>query len=174
MIAGISGVALIIIMFLKWWSFDLDTGAAAQTLGVDLNIDTSFNAWQASDLNDIIWFITALFAVALGLVALSQTNLNMPVALSAVTAGLGLLSLVLIVIRIIDPPGQLDRSYGVFLGLIAICGIVYGAWMTMQEEDASFGGEADRVRDRVGDPEGPPPPPPPPSSGPGTGSGTAA
>jgi uncharacterized membrane protein YqjE len=159
-IAGISGVALIIIMFLKWWSFDIDTGAAAQTLGVDLNIDTSFNAWQASDLNDIIWFITALFAVALGLVAVSQTDLNMPVALSAVTSGLGILSLVLIVIRIIDPPGQLDRSYGVFLGLIAICGIVYGAWMTMQEEDTSFSGEADRVQDRVSDREGPPPPPP--------------
>jgi uncharacterized membrane protein YqjE len=160
-IAGISGVALIIIMFLSWWSFDIDTGAAAQTLGVDLNIDTSFNAWQASDLNDIIWFITALFAVALGLVALSQTDLNMPVALSSVTAGLGILSLVLIVIRIIDPPGQLDRSYGVFLGLLAICGIVYGAWMAMQEEGTSFTGEADRTRDRAADREGPPPPPPP-------------
>jgi len=142
LIAGVAGVALIIIMFLEWWS--IPGGSAAGALLSQAGFDTTFNAWQASDLNDIIWFITALFAVALGLLAASQANLNMPVALSAVTAGLGILSLVLIVIRLIDPPGELDRSYGVWLGLIAIIGIAYGSWITMQEDEASVG-RTDRV-----------------------------
>ena len=130
-IAGLSGVALIIIMFLKWWEIDL--GAQFEG-GFELNFDTSFNAWQLSDFNDVIWFITAVLAIALGLAAVSQASVNLPVALSAVVAGLALLSLVLLVIRLIDPPGDVSRAYGVWLGLLAIIGILYGAWETMQEE----------------------------------------
>jgi multidrug transporter EmrE-like cation transporter len=131
-IAGVSGVALIIIMFLKWWEIDL--GADFPAAGFEFDLDTSFNAWQLSDFNDVIWFITALLAIALGLVALSQASVNLPVALSAVVAGLALLSLVLLVIRLLDPPGEVSRAYGVWLGLLAIIGILYGAWETMQEE----------------------------------------
>jgi hypothetical protein len=131
-IAGLSGIALIIIMFLKWWEIDL--GADFAGSGFELQFDSSFNAWELSDFNDVIWFITALSAIALGLIALSQASLNLPVALSAVVAGLALLSLVLLVIRVLDPPGEVSRAYGVWLGLVAIIGILYGAWETMQEE----------------------------------------
>jgi hypothetical protein len=130
-IAGLSGVALIIVMFLRWF----DVPATATVFGPG---DTSANAWDAFDFVDVIWLITALMAIALGLVSLSQASLNLPVALSAVVASLALLSLVLLVIRLIDPPTQfgveLDRSYGVWLGLVAIIGILYGSWVTMQEE----------------------------------------
>jgi uncharacterized membrane protein YqjE len=137
-IAGVSGLALIIVMFLTWWSADtggLDVGAAAEALGVE--VDTTFNAWQPADFVDVIWFLTALSAIGLGLAAASRTSVSLPVALSAVVTGLALLSLVLIVIRIIDPPFELGRSYGVWLGLLAIIGILYGAWETMQEEAAT-------------------------------------
>jgi hypothetical protein len=140
-IAGLSGLALLIIMFLTWWSLDTagTNVGAAEALGVE--IDTTLNAWQAADFVDFIWFITALTAIALGLAAGLRTNVSLPVALSPVVTGLALLSLVLIVIRIIDPPFELGRSYGVWLGLLATVGILYGAWETMQEEggDASAG-----------------------------------
>ena len=174
MIAAVSGAALIIIMFLKWWGapdtvsaggVTVDVGALAESVGAD----TSINAWQAADLMDIIWFLTAVAAIALGVMAASATRVDMPVAMSAIVAGLGIFSLVLVVIRLIDPPYDLDRSYGVFLGLIAIAGIAYGGWAEMQEEGTSFGGQADRLQDRVGGgdepPAPPPPPPPPPPSG---------
>jgi len=65
-----------------------------------------------------------------------------------------------------------SRSIGVFLGLIAAAGITYGGWMAMQEEGASFSGEADRVGG-TGD-DAPPPPPPAPPAAPPSGQGPAA
>ena len=61
--------------------------------------------------------------------------------------------------------GDVQRSYGLFLGLIATAGVAIGGWLAMQEEGASFGGEADRLGGGPGEPP-PPPPPPPSSSGP--------
>jgi hypothetical protein len=171
-IAGIAGIALVIIMFLKWWSVPGLSGQAA-AVADQFGVDTGLNAWQPADFMDIIWFITALSAIGLGALAASQTRFDLPVALSAVVTGLGGLSTLLILYRLIDPPYNLDRSYGVFLGLIAAAAITYGGWITMQEEGTSFAGEADRVRDR--DTGGPPPPaggtgtPPPPAGGTGTG-----
>ena len=157
MIAAVSGVALLIVMYLSWWGAPdtvngVDVGDAAAAFGVD----TSVNAWQAADLMDIIWFLTAVAAIALGVIAATATRINMPVAMSTVVAGLGILSLVLIVFRLISPPYDLDREYGVFLGLLAIIGIAYGGWTAMQEEGTSFQGEADRLQRRGGPGSGPP------------------
>jgi hypothetical protein len=169
MIAAASGIALIIIMFLNWWSVPGvdEVPAVAQQLGIDIG-DRSFNAWQAHSFNDIVWFITALAAVGLGLLSATRTRMDFPVAASALVAALGILSLILIVIRLIDPPGGLGREYGVWLGLIALLGITYGAWTAMQEEGTSFGEQARGVQDRVGgrDDEPPSSPPPPPSQPP--------
>jgi hypothetical protein len=176
-IAGISGLILLILLWLTWFNLDVP-----DTPGVE--IDTGLSAWQAFSLIDIIVFITAVSAIALGLMAATQTSVNLPVTLSAIVAGLGILSVLLILFRIISPPdfeafgvtvADTNRSYGVFLGLLAALGVTYGAWLTMQEEGASFSQQADRARDRVsGDrgPGAPPPPPPPPTGGTGTGTGT--
>jgi hypothetical protein len=79
--------------------------------------------------------------------AMSQT-VALPVAASAITAGLGILSTILIIYRLIDTPGDADRKYGVFLGLIAAAGIAYGGWLAMQEEGTSFGDQTDRLQGR--------------------------
>ncbi len=167
-ILGIAGIVLIISMFLAWWSIDLgEFGGLAGQFGIETP-NSSFNAFQASNFNDIIWFITGAVAIAVAVIAGTRTAVNSPVALSAVAAVLGVVSLLLIVIRLIDPPGGLDRSYGVFIGLIAIIGIVYGAWLTMQDEGTSIGEQAGNLQDRFGGGNGgqggPPPPPAAPSA----------
>ena len=92
--------------------------------------------------------------------AANRTTVDLPVALSAVTAGLGILSVVLILFRIISPPdfglgevaeafgGEADvgRGIGVFLGLIAAAGVAAGGWLAMQEEGSSFTGSTRRHR----------------------------
>lgn len=173
-IAGASGLALLIIMFLGWWGVPGLDGAAAETaeaLGVG-DVSTTFNAWEPASFLDIIWFLTAVSGIALAALAFSRTQTNMPVALSAITAGLGILSVLTILFRILSTPYDLDRKYGVFLGLLAAAGVAYGGWKAMQEEGTSFSQQADRLQDRgPGGPGGPPssgggtPPPPPPSSG---------
>jgi hypothetical protein len=158
-IAGAAGVALLIIMFLSWWG----TPETIEVEGLGEVSTEGFggdaNAWEAADFLDLIWALTALVAIGLAVTAATASKMNLPVALSAITAGLGILSVVTILFRLIDTPYDLDRKYGVFLGLIAAAGIAYGGWRAMEEEGTSFGAQADRLG-------GDAPPPPPPAQGP--------
>jgi hypothetical protein len=168
LIAGISGVVLIIVMFLGWWGAPGVEGIDIEGIAEAAGVDTTANAWELADFMDIIWFLTGLVAIGLALATAMARTVSLPVAASALTAGLGILSTILILYRIIDPPYEADREFWVFVGLIAAAGIAYGGWLSMQEEGTTFAGEADRLQDRVGGPDepGPPPPPPPPPTSP--------
>ena len=101
------------------------------------------------------------------MLAAAQSSVQLPVAASAITAGLGILGTLFVLYRVIDPVEDLSREYGLFLGLVAVAGIAFGGWLAMQEEGTTFGGEADRLGGGGAAPgTGPPAPPPPPSSGP--------
>ena len=167
-IAGVSGIALILIMFIFDW-FGLKFTGGAEAFGV--SVEGSRNAWGSYGFIDIVLFLTVAAAIGLALISASQTEVGLPVAASAVVAGLGILSVVLIIISIISPPDfgadlsgtgiDHTRKIGVWLGLIAAIGVAYGGWRAMQEEGTSFGDQADRFR---GPDEGPGAAPPPPSS----------
>jgi hypothetical protein len=175
-IAGVSGIALILIMFIfKWFGLKFSGGAGA----VGFSVEGSRNAWGSYGFIDIVLFITVVAAVGLAAIKASDADVGLPVAASAIVAGLGILSVVLIIISIISPPDfgtdlsgtgiDHTRKIGVWLGLIAAIGVAYGGWRAMQEEGTSFAGEADRFRGPP-DPGAPPPPPsvppPPPSEAP--------
>lgn len=160
-IAGVAGILLLIFMFLNWWStpsIDVPSGAldAAKSLGVDVSgtDGVGVNAWQAASFLDIIWFLTAVSGILLAGLALQRTQVNLPVALSAIVAGLGALSVLTIIIRLISTPYDLDRSYGVFIGLLAAIGVAYGGFVAMQEEGTSFSDQRDRLQN---DRNNPPP-----------------
>ena len=167
MIAAVSAIALLLIMFIfKWFGVDVSGG-----FGV--SVSASVNAWQAFGFIDIVLFITVLVAVGGAVMTANAQSVNTPVAISAITAALGILSVLLILYRIIDPPGpggisgiDVGRKIGVFLGLIAAGGVAYGGWMAMQAEGTSFSEQGDRLQNRG---TGGPGAPPPPSSGTGGG-----
>src|SRR4051812_16052570 len=92
-IAGASAIALILIMFIFDW-FGLK-GAPSSLAGL--------NAWDAFSFIDIILFIAALCGLALAFTKASATQVSLPIALSALTAGLGILATVLVLFRIISP-----------------------------------------------------------------------
>ncbi len=155
-LAGASGILLLVFMWLFDW-FSIDAG---------FGFEGGLNAWQSFGFIDIVIFIAAVAGIALAVVAASQTDVDLPVALSAITAGIGILAVVLIVFRIISPPDFEDlvdtnRSIGVFLGLIAAGGVAAGGWMAMQEEGASV-----TAPPSGGAPPPPPSAPPPPRSAP--------
>ena len=152
MIAAVSAIALLLIMFIFKW-FGVDVGGAFG--GVSLS--ASVNAWEAFGFIDIILFITVLVAVGGAVMTANAQSVNMPVAISALTAGLGILSVLLILYRIIDPPGpggvggvDVGLRAGVFLGLIAAGGIAYGGWTAMKAEGTSFSEQGDRLQNRGG------------------------
>jgi hypothetical protein len=183
MIAAVAAVALFIIMFLSWYSVEgfgdqseaaedaieqaeelgFDTGAASDA--VDEAEDASkISAWDAFDFIKIVMLLTIIAAIAMAAMSAMGSQVNLPIAMSALVAGLGILTTLLVLYRVIDPPAEgLDRAYGVFLGLIASAGIAYGGWRAMEDEGTTFGDQADRLQTSDSDAGTPPPAAPPPA-----------
>lgn len=186
MIAAAAAVALFIIMFLAWFSvpevggIGADEARDAIEQAEDAGFDTgnadelvdeaedaaNVSAWDAFDFIKIVMLLTIIAAIAMAVMSAMGTAVNLPVAMSAIVAGLGILTTLLVLYRIIDPVGGLDRSYGLFLGLVAAAAIAYGGWRAMEDEGTSFGDQADRLQtpgtgSGGGDASPPPPPPPP-------------
>jgi hypothetical protein len=169
-IAGICAAVLFIVMFFNW--FSLPGGDQAEAVGID--IDTGLNAWQSYDFTDLILLVTIVVAVGGAIATMMARDVALPVAASAITAGLGILSFVFVAFSILNTPSfgalgvdvDTDRSWGVFVGLLLTAGIAYGGWMSMQEEGTTFGDQVDRTSGGGG---APPPPPPPPTQPPAAG-----
>ena len=151
-IAGISGLALILIMLLFAW-FSVPNG------GGGLDAFKSFHDWVL-----LILIFTAFVAMAVGV--MGSEPVALPVALSAIATGLGVISVLVLLIYLISPPGfalgevgdvDLDRDIGIFLGLIAAVGIAVGGYLSMQEEGITFADQADGLRSVGGPAAGPPP-----------------
>jgi hypothetical protein len=163
-VAAIAGIALLVIMFLPWFGIGGVAGEAleqAQDLGFAPDVSTSANAWESFDVIDLVLLLTVIAAVGVAVAAMMAQTVALPIAASAITAGLGILSTVLVAYRLLDPPYDASRKFGAFLGLIAAAGVAYGGWLAMQEEGATF---ADQVPG-AGETPPPPPPPAPPASG---------
>jgi hypothetical protein len=181
MIAAVAAVALFIIMFLSWYSVEgfgdqseaaqdaieqaeelgLDTGAASDAVD-EAEDAANVNAWDSFDFIKIVMLLTIVAAIALAAMSAMGSRVNLPIAMSAIVAGLGILTTLLVLYRVIDPPAEgLDRSYGVFLGLVASAAIAYGGWRAMEEEGTSFGDQADRLQTSDSGTGAPPPAPPP-------------
>lgn len=172
-LAGIGGLALLLIMFLfAWYSFGVP--------GVNgLDAFDAFDDWV-----DIILVFTAFAGISLAVFGSDVWRFS--ISLSVVTAVLGAISSVVLLIYLISPPGvptlgeaaveiSLGREPGIWLGLAAAVAVAIGGYMTMQEEGITFADAADRFSGDRGAHAVPPPPaggaqtpppPPPPSSAP--------
>jgi hypothetical protein len=174
-IAAGSAIVLFIVMFFSW--FGLPENEFTNALGA-AGIDTSANAWQSFSFIDVVLLVTVVIAIGAAVVKATESTVDFP--LSTVITVLGALSTILVLYRILDPPSDASRKFGVFLGLIFAAALTYGGWLSMQSEGTSFQDAADRLGggDDVGrggpgpggpgggePPSAPPPPPPPPSSG---------
>jgi multidrug transporter EmrE-like cation transporter len=138
-VAAVSGVLLFIFMFFFDWfggAFGGDEVFEAVT-GEDL--DTGFNAWNGLEWIRFILLFAVIASVGLAVLKLTDLELDMGVPASAIVAGLGILSTLLVLYRVLDPPFSSDREIGLFLGLASCVGIAIGGWLAMQEEGASFG-----------------------------------
>lgn len=179
-IAAGAAVVLFIVMFFSWFGAPEEVEALAGAVGVD----TSANAWQSFDFIDIVLLATVVVALGAAIAKAADTRVDFP--LSTIVTVLGALSTILVLYRIIDPPSEASRKFGVFLGLVVAALLTYGGWLAMQEEGTTFEDAADRFRGGDGGdiggpgpgagagggpgvggepPTAPPPPPPPPSGG---------
>jgi hypothetical protein len=181
-IAGGSAVLLFIFMFFDWFNAEVSGGSGLFSASV------GGNAWEAFTWIDLLMLLTFVVTIAVVVIRLSDTIVEPPFSINAAVAILGGLCVLLILFRIIDPPGggeefegvsiDISATVGAFLGLLAAAGITYGGYRAMQEEGTSFGdlgdqlssgrgGHGSRTTTQQPPSATPPPPPPPPSSGQG-------
>lgn len=167
-IAGVSAVLLFIVMFFDWFGVEVSgsSGFSGTVPGA------GGSAWDALEFIPIVLVITIVVALVNAFLRLSDSDYEPPVSMNVAVAVLGGISMLLILFRIVDPPGfgtfggvSIDATleFGIFLGLIAAAGIAYGGYRGMQEEGSTFSGTADKLSG--GGPSDPPPPsstPPPP------------
>jgi hypothetical protein len=136
-IAGVSAIVLFISMWFAWFGFD----NPGEALGIGGSI--TFNAWESFDFIDLILFVTVVVTVGSVVAKASDALIDFP--FNPVVTVLGGLCLLLVLYRIIDPPGGSDREWGVFLGLILSALVTYGGYRAMEEEGSSFGEIGDRL-----------------------------
>jgi len=130
--AGVGGLVLLISLWLPWY------GVSVNVAGFSASENAS--GWEVFSTIDIILFLVAIAAIVLvALKAAGQLPADVPVAL--VLLALGGLAVLLILFRLIDTPAPGDlpdeidvsRKLGLFLGLIAAAGVVYGGWRSNME-----------------------------------------
>ena len=136
-IAGVSAIVLLISMWFAWFGFD----NPGEALGIGSSI--TFNAWESFDFIDLILFVTVVVTVVSVVAKASDALVDFP--FNPVVAVLGGLCVLLVLYRIIDPPGGSDREWGAFLGLILAALVTYGGYRAMEEEGSSFAEIGDRL-----------------------------
>lgn len=118
LVAAIGGLGLLVASFLPWYSF-----------GELFDL----TAWQAFSVTDLILAAAAVVGMSVAVCVLFGISVSYPVAGSSVAAGFGAVALILILIRMISPPGDhLDLDFGAWLGLLSAAAIAVGGYMGMQ------------------------------------------
>ena len=154
LIAAAGGVALLVVMFLDWYSVG----------GVDGVRSQGATAWQSFGVLDVILALVALLAIALALLGAAQRSPALPVATAVITSAAGMVTLLLVLYRILNQPGPNDFvevSYGAFAGFLCVAAIAAGGWDAMSEDDPPFDVSGGELDDRV--PARPAPPAPGPT-----------
>jgi hypothetical protein len=119
LVAAVGGLGLLLSTFLPWYS----AGGEDAT------------AWQAFSVTDIVLAVAAVIALSVAVCVLFRISVSYPVAGSTVAALFGAIAVILIVIRLIDPPDDgagVAREFGAWLGLASALGITIGGYLGMQ------------------------------------------
>jgi hypothetical protein len=155
-IIGGSAIAFFIFLFFfKWYGVSSNVSSFA---GVNVNISKS--GWSVFTNSRWIWLLTIIVAIGAVVVVAGQLKLETPVKPSVIIAGLGALSTITILYRIIHHPtasasvGNFHASagikIGIWLGLIAAAGVTYGGYLAMADEGTSLADVREQASGAIG------------------------
>lgn len=153
MIAAVGGIVLLFSMFFLDW---YEVAASVGTPFGDISVEGGgVGAWESQGFTgtiaDLVILAAALTAIGLAVVTATSRTVAIPVAASALTAGLGIAAFVMVLLRVVFQPGPnefIELRFGIWLALIASAVIAYGGWESMKEEGTSFEDARDQLRDR--------------------------
>jgi hypothetical protein len=118
LVGAAGGLGLLVASFLPWYS----AGGENAT------------AWQAFSVTDLILAAAAIVGLSVAACVLLRISVSYPVAGSSVAAGFGGVAVILIVIRMIDPPasGDVSLEISAWLGLVSAIAVTIGGYLGMQ------------------------------------------
>jgi hypothetical protein len=119
LVGAASGLGLLVASFLPWYSAGGDNATA----------------WQAFSAVDLFIAAAAAAGLSVGICIVFRISVSYPVAGSTVATLFGVVALLLIAYRLVNPPGtDLDLEFGAWLGLVAAAGVTIGGYLGIQEE----------------------------------------
>jgi hypothetical protein len=148
-----AAILLFVLMFFDWYGEKTSTGGE-QLNGVVTGAGGG-SAWQTMEVIPLFLMLAIVVAVGAGLLRLSGSGWKPAVPPAAAVTVLGGVAAILILIRIISPPGpegafselafEATLKPAVFLALAAALAIAYGGWRAMAAEGTSFAEIAKRL-----------------------------
>jgi hypothetical protein len=120
-LAGVGGVALLVVMFLPWYGTP----------------DGDQSAWQSFSVVLVPLVITALLGIALLATTLFERTPALPVAAQTWGAAVGALTALLVLYRIANQPGDnavVSVRYGAWVGLACVVAVTVGCWTSMHRD----------------------------------------
>jgi hypothetical protein len=133
-VAGLGGVVLLVVMFFPWYDFLPGVYSGGRTITDD---NTVQNAWQAFSILLVPLVATALLGIAVFLTTLFERSSGPPVVALVFAAAIGSMTCVLVLIRVINPPGPnfgADLRWGAWAGVLCTFAVAAGAWWSLRDE----------------------------------------
>jgi hypothetical protein len=140
----VAAVLLFVFMFFTWFGAEVTGSAGTIQFG---GTGSGGDAWQTLEVIPIFLMLAIAVAVGAALLRLAGSDWEPAIPPAVAVCVLGCLASLLILIRIVSPPGfgefggvsvEATLQVGVFLGLAAALGIAYGGWKAMDAEGSSF------------------------------------
>jgi hypothetical protein len=148
MIAAVSGIVLIISLFLEWYTVKGKGLAAGAGSG-------GVSGWEGLGFIDILLFLIGLIAIAVAVLRATNTTLRqLPASPSFILLIAGGIGTLLVLFRLLSVGDlghpevsafvDIGRSYGIFIALLSAIGVTVGGWLAWNEEGKPMPGGAGR------------------------------
>lgn len=161
-IFGVSGVALLVSLFLPWWGLEgnwidlgpggpVEGGFSDQSLEIGRTaVDTTWNAWQVFSVADIFLALLGLLAIVVWVVVARWSAPGLGLAGEALLTLLAIVMTFVVIVQVLGTPSALEvpppilaasLEIGAWLGLASTFGILFGLLAAMRDERLSKPGE---------------------------------
>ena len=109
LVAAVGGLVLLVAMFAFDWYEISGFGGLIEQFGDAVGVDTGIKAWDGQGflgtIANLVILAAAVAAIALAIVTATSRTVALPVAASAITAGLGIGAVVMVLLRMVFQPG---------------------------------------------------------------------
>ena len=150
---GAAALVLLVSLFaLPWFGVRSELAQAASQIG---GIPATYSGWNSFTVGQYVILLTAIVGLAAWYFQASRRAPALPVALTAMSNPLGLISTLLIFHRVvIDKPGQqalISLRPGALIGLFSAVTLTVAAWRSLRQDgirDVDGPGEIETFRQR--------------------------